>query len=141
MRMHMHTHARARTHAHAHVANARCACTMHMHDAHALQVQMSVLESSRRAPGVYERKVVMHARGEEIMQVCGGCRGGSRGRQLLQSLAATVASCYSRRLWPCLAGRPSTRTHLPPSAHPPSRREAWCTSLTRRGSMLQSASR
>ena len=33
------------------------------------QVHMSVLESSRRAPGVYERKVVMHARGEEIMQV------------------------------------------------------------------------
>ena len=31
---------------------------------------MSVLESSRRAPGVYERKVVMHARGEELMQVC-----------------------------------------------------------------------
>ena len=29
---------------------------------------MSVLESSRRAPGVYERKVVMHVRGEEIMQ-------------------------------------------------------------------------
>ena len=43
-----------------------------MHDARALQVHMYVLESSRRAPGVYERKVVMHARGEEVMQVCGG---------------------------------------------------------------------
>ena len=29
-----------------------------------------MLESSRRAPGVYERKVVMHARAEELMQVC-----------------------------------------------------------------------
>ena len=40
-----------------------------LHLAYISQVHMSVLESSRRAPGVYERKVVMHARGEEIMQV------------------------------------------------------------------------
>ena len=33
------------------------------------EVHMYVLESSRRAPGVHERKVVMHVRGEEIMQV------------------------------------------------------------------------
>ena len=75
---------------------------------------MSVLESSRRAPGVYERKVVMHARGEEIMQVCGGCRGGSRGRQLLQSLAATVAGSG-------LALQAAHR-HAPTFLPPPTRR-------------------
>ena len=61
---------------------------------------MSVLESSRRAPGVYERKVVMHARGEEIMQVCWRARRRSR----------------SRSLRPRLAAHPSSRTHTSPSA-------------------------
>ena len=91
---------------------------------------MSVLESSRRAPGVYERKVVMHARAEEIMQVCWS--------GVLAEVAAAAAVAASG-----LALQPTHRhapTPLPPPLAP-SRRGAWCTSLTRRGSMLPSASR
>ena len=68
---------------------------------------MCVLESSRRAPGVYERKVVMHARGEEIMQVCWDCRRGRRSRWPPQSQALAL---------PC---RPPIATHPPLSLHPP----------------------
>jgi len=82
-----------------------------LHLPYIFQVHMSVLESSRRAPGVYERKVVMHARGEEIMQVCWRARRRSR----------------SRSLRPRLAAHPSSRTHTSPPPLAPSRRAAWCT--------------
>lgn len=91
---------------------------------------MYVLESSRRAPGVYERKVVMHARGEEIMQVCWGCRRGrrTRSRWSLQSQALA---------FPC---RPPIATHPPLSLRPPAEQarsmvyitdEAWLDATER----------
>ena len=80
------------------------------------QVHMSVLESSRRAPGVYERKVMMHARGEEIMQVCWS---GVLARSPPQPQSQPPASPCSPPIvtHPHLALRPSHRAGAQHGVH------------------------